>query len=80
MNLEWHYPREDKNDLPKQGSTVLIAEFIPASTYQGVYYHERYSIKMYEKFDHKILPWWTEHFTYAWAYFEIPSLTKPKED
>lgn len=76
MNLEWHYPRENPTDLPKEGSTVLIAEFIPASTYQGVYDHERYRVTMYEKFDPKILSWWTKHFTYAWAYFEIPPLKK----
>ena len=76
MILEWHYPREDKNDLPKNGSTVLIAEYVRNKGIKNEEYYAFHRITMYEHFDPKILPYWAKFYTYAWAYFEIPPLTK----
>lgn len=76
MTLEWHYPREDKNDLPEYGSRVLVAEHIPAWESKD---HMSYALainRMYmvEHVDANLLL--DIQHLYAWSYVEMPPLKK----
>ena len=78
MEIEWHYPREDKNDLPDDGSSVLIAEHISAWESK---YHTAYALAINRMY-------MIEHVgcdklsdiphLYAWEYIEMPPLKKGK--
>ena len=78
MELKWHYPHEDKKDLPAYGSMVLVAEHIPA--WESID-HTSYALainRMYmvEHVDHDLLL--NIQHLYAWAYIEMPPLKKGK--